>query len=136
MSTYANNGEKKAGADLRVGRSKAGLGLFAVSPIRKGQTAIEYVGNVVSDDSYVQNRYIFEVGPGRSIDGSPRWNKARYINHSCRPNCEAVNRRGRIFIIAKRPIAPGEELTYDYGREYFDQYIRPHGCRCEKCSVG
>ncbi len=118
---------------LKTKRSSAGLGLFAAEPIAKGTTIIEYVGHRVRSTSAIENRYIFNVNKTWDIDGSPRWNTARYINHSCRPNCEAVNRRGRIFIMAKKNIQPGEELTYHYGKDYFEGYIKPAGCRCTKC---
>ena len=117
-------------------RSSAGLGLFASRDFRKGETVVDYIGHRKSATSEPGrlNRYLFRVNGKWDIDGSPRWNIARYANHSCRPNCEALNRRGRIFIVARRRIRPGEELCYDYGREYVDEFIRPYGCRCVKCS--
>ncbi|OGI22159.1 MAG: hypothetical protein A2808_04010 [Candidatus Moranbacteria bacterium RIFCSPHIGHO2_01_FULL_55_24] len=118
----------------RVRRSSAGLGLFAEIPFKKGQTIIEYIGRRISTKENADNKYIFNVNSRIDIDGSPRWNTARYVNHSCRPNCEAINRRGRIFIVAKRNIKPGEELTYHYGKDYFkSEYIQKMGCRCAKC---
>lgn len=120
--------------DIHVKKTKSGLGLVSFSHIPKGKTIIEYIGRrVPAKDTNILNKYIFHVNARWDIDGSPRYNKARYINHSCKPNCEAVERRGRIFIISKRSIKPGEELTYDYGHEYFDEYIKPFGCRCMKC---
>jgi len=126
--------EKPEGVVVR--RSPAGLGLFASREFRKGETVIEYVGHRVSTSAEVggMNRYLFRVNSRWDIDGSPRWNTARYVNHSCRPNCEALNRRGRIFIVACRHIPAGEEFSYDYGPEYVDELIRPHGCRCVKCA--
>lgn len=126
----------KAKFDVRVKRSSAGLGLYAFETIKKGATIIEYVGNRVPRErgDTLQNRYIFNVNSRIDIDGSPRWNTARYANHSCRPNCEAVDRRGRIFIVARRNIKVGEELTYDYGKEYFEDIIKKEGCRCVKCA--
>lgn len=122
--------------DVSVRRSSAGLGLFANRGFRNGETVIEYVGDRVRSrkESSRVNRYLFSVNARWDIDGSPRWNVARYANHSCRPNCEAVNRRGRTLIVARRRIRPGEELTYDYGQDYFDAFIRPNGCRCLKCA--
>lgn len=122
---------------LRVGRAKAGFGLYAEEPIPKGACIIEYVGRVVSkEEEYTsKSKYLFEVNSRLTIDGKPKWNKAGYINHSCRPNCEPEIRNRRIFIMAKRAIKEGEELTYDYGKEYFDDHIKPFGCRCEKCRV-
>ncbi|NTW15363.1 MAG: SET domain-containing protein-lysine N-methyltransferase [Candidatus Moranbacteria bacterium] len=119
---------------IMVRRSSAGLGLFAAREFRKGETIIEYVGTRVpsSDEEVGTNRYLFRVNASWDIDGSPRWNTARYVNHSCRPNAEAVNRRGRIFIVARRRIREHEEITYDYGREYVERYIRE--CRCRACA--
>jgi SET domain-containing protein len=68
-----------------------------------------------------------------TIDGSPRWNVARYINHSCRPNAKPVGRRGGIVIVALRRIEPGEEITYDYGRDYLKHFLENDGCRCAAC---
>ena len=67
------------------------------------------------------------------IDGSPRWNVARYINHSCRPSAKPVGRRGGIVIVALRQIEPGEEITYNYGREYLKSFLDNGGCRCAAC---
>ncbi|OGI26100.1 MAG: hypothetical protein A3E38_00850 [Candidatus Moranbacteria bacterium RIFCSPHIGHO2_12_FULL_54_9] len=116
-------------------RSQAGLGLFAAAPIKRGKTIIEYVGKRIptSVGDTLNNRYIFNVSSRCDIDGSPRSNTARYINHSCRPNCEAINRRGRVFIVARKNIKVGEELTYDYGTSYFEGVIQPAGCRCQQC---
>lgn len=121
--------------DLKVRRSSAGLGLFTQSPIPKGACVIEYVGNEVTEKQLetISSRYLFEISEKRTIDGSPRWNTARYINHSCRPNCEPEIHRGRVFIRARRAIKPGEELSYNYGPNYFRDFIEPYGCRCAKC---
>lgn len=121
--------------DVAVKRSSAGLGLFAGRDFAKGETVIEYVGHRVpaSEEMTGDNRYLFSVSSRWDIDGRPRWNTARYVNHSCRPNCEAVNRRGRIFIVTRRKVRAGEEFSYDYGKAYFDEFIRPNGCRCPKC---
>lgn len=120
-----------------VKRSSAGLGLFALTPIKKGTTIIEYIGERVptSVGDERDNRYMFNVNTRWDIDGSPRYNTARYANHSCRPNCEALNRRGRVFIVAKRNIKEGEEITYHYGKDHFEGFIKKLGCRCVKCSV-
>lgn len=119
-----------------VKRSRAGLGLFAIVPIKKGTTIIEYIGERVptSVGDERDNRYMFNVNTRWDIDGSPRYNTARYANHSCRPNCEALNRRGRVFIVAKRNIKEGEEITYHYGKDHFEGFIKKLGCRCVKCS--
>lgn len=127
--------DQKKKSFIQIKRSSSGLGLFALAPIRKNKTIIEYIGHRVptSIGNTLDNRYIFSVSSRFDIDGSPRFNTARYINHSCRPNCDAINRRGRIFIVARKNIKEGEELTYNYGKDYFDGYIKKAGCRCEKC---
>ena len=68
-----------------------------------------------------------------AIDGSPRRNTARYINHSYKPNAVPYGVGRKIKIYAKRTIQPGEEITYDYGKEYFDQILAPIGCKCVAC---
>lgn len=122
---------------LAVKRSAAGLGLFAMEPIAKGSCIIEYVGRTLSKEEVFtsRSRYLFEISKRKTIDGSPRSNLARYINHSCRPNAEIEIRNQRVFIMARRAIKAGEELSYDYGKEYFDEYLKPAGCRCIPCKV-
>lgn len=123
--------------DLKIKRSSAGLGLFAESAIPKGACVIEYVGRELAkgEEYTVKSKYLFEITKTKTIDGSPRWNVARYINHSCKPNCEPEVHRACVYIRAKRAIKPGEELCYNYGPEYFKDFIEPHGCRCEKCAA-
>ena len=122
---------------LLVKRSIAGLGLFAGEPIKKGACIIEYIGREISErEKYTsRSKYLFEISDEKTIDGSSRSNKARYINHSCRPNAEPEIYRGRIFIFAKRNIKAGEEIFYDYGAEYWDEYIGQKKCRCAKCQA-
>ncbi|HYF29455.1 MAG TPA: SET domain-containing protein-lysine N-methyltransferase [Candidatus Paceibacterota bacterium] len=121
--------------DLRVRRSSAGLGLFTESAIPKGACIIEYVGKVITqkEADTSKSKYLFEISKNKTIDGKPKWNKAGYINHACKPNAESEIHNGRVFILATRNITPGEELTYDYGTEYFDEHIKPFGCRCVSC---
>lgn len=128
--------ETNAKYKLRVGRSKTGLGLYALEPIPKGKKIIEYVGNVLTNepDDATKGLYIFNINKKVDIDGTPRWNTARYINHSCRPNSESDTYKDHVWIKSKKNIAVGEELTYDYGKEYFNEYIKPKGCRCPKCT--
>ncbi len=118
-----------------VKRSSAGLGLFATRQYKKGEMIIEYVGRVISEDeAYTsKSKYLFEITKKKTVDGKPNINPAGYINHSCRPNSEPLLKKGRIFIYTKRAIKAGEEFTYDYGEEYFDDHIKPNGCRCIKC---
>lgn len=118
-----------------VKRSKTGLGLFTTIPLKKGVRVIEYFGRELSDaEQYTsRSKYLFGIGKKRMIDGNIKENRARYINHSCKPNCEVEESRGRIFIYTKRTIEAGEELTYHYGKEYVDDYFKNGGCRCDKC---
>jgi hypothetical protein len=104
-----------------------GLGGFATRRIAKGARIVEYVGERISDeqaneryDDEKMNRhhtFLFSLGNGTSIDAGVNGNEARFINHSCAPNCEAINDGDRIFIEALRDIEPGEELFYDYAYE-------------------
>jgi hypothetical protein len=96
---------------------------------------VEYTGNLLpSEEAYRKGgRYLFEVNSRWIIDGAGRENISRYINHSCRPNCEPRTRGMRVLIYARRNIDAGEELSYDYGKEYFDDLIKPKGCRCDHC---
>lgn len=120
-----------------------GRGLVAAKPIPRGTRVIEYVGEKVTkaeaerrdaarlarqergDDGCV---YLFELNQRHDIDGDVPWNTARLINHSCDPNCEPEIARGRIWIVARRDITEGEELTYDYGFDFSNW--RDHPCRC------
>jgi uncharacterized protein len=123
---------------FRVGRSTTGLGLFATKLIKEAAYIATYRGRRISAEEAEQRerrgaKYMFELNRRWVIDGSPRWNVARYINHSCRPNAKPVVRKGRIVFVALRSIAPGEEITYNYGREYFEFFFKKAGCRCKSC---
>ena len=120
---------------FRIGRCRSGLGLFARVPLRAGQRVIEYTGERISTEEADRRggRYLFHVDDKRTIDATGRDNLARYINHACRPNCEARTVGRRIVIYARRAIEPGEELTYHYGAVYFRAFIEPAGCRCATC---
>ncbi len=123
--------------DLIVKRSRAGLGLYTKSAIKKGDFIIAYTGEIISDAEANRRggKYLFTINKTWTIDGKERANTARYINHSCRPNSEVevYGRKREVKVFAKRNIKPGEEITYDYGKEYCDEYIKPTGCRCDKC---
>jgi len=123
------------GYALRVRRSKTGKGLFAEEDIPKGACIVEYIGKPVSEEVAIRDagKYLFEVAKNKTIDGNIPSNIARYINHSCAGNCEAVGPNGRIFIFSRKRIKAGDELTYDYGKDYFDKHIKPH-CRCLRCT--
>jgi SET domain-containing protein len=121
---------------LRIGRSKTGLGLFACVAIKKGQFIIRYNGRKLTTEQAdrLDNRYLFEVNARWTIDGSNRRNRARYINHACRPNAEVYFVKHAIKIRAIKNIKPGDEITYHYGRDYFDSFIKGVGCRCRACA--
>ena len=120
-----------------------GFGLYARDFIPRDTRIIEYVGERITK-AEAQRRedrrlarlaaggdgcvYVFELNRRHDLDGDVPWNAARRINHSCAPNCETQNVRGRIWIVARRDIAPGEELNYDYGFDFAEW--RDHPCRC------
>ena len=122
----------------RVGRSRTGLGLFAIAPIKKRTLIVEYKGpRLTTAQAEILeargNRYLYEINSRWTIDGTSRKNVARYANHSCRPNAESHRLNGKVYIRAIKAIKPGDEITYDYGRDYFKNVITPAGCKCIKC---
>lgn len=98
---------------LAVKRSRTGLGLYTQVPIPRGKCIVEYTGRRVSKvEEYESNsKYLFEISKTKTIDGRSKSNKARYINHSCRPNCEIEIRLERVYVFSKRNIKAGEKLT-------------------------
>jgi SET domain-containing protein len=115
-----------------------GIGGFARTNIRRGIRIIEYVGPKLSKaeaqaELEKQNSYIFTLDDHYDIDGSVEWNPARFINHGCKPNCEAEIDRDRIWIVARRSIKAGEELTYNYSYELDDYENRPCNCGYREC---
>ena len=124
---------------IEVRESKIhGTGVFAIQKIRKGVRLIEYTGIRKrwssfkhDNDAYV---CLFDVGRGLVVDPRKNGSIARFINHSCRPNCEAVLEDGRVYIESIRAIAVGEEITYDYAvtldRRPSKADIRKYACRC------
>jgi hypothetical protein len=125
----------KHDSHLVVRRAATGLGLFTLVGIPPGKRIVEYVGPVVTAGEVARRggRYFFEIDGHYSVDGSARGNKARYLNHSCRPNAEAFVTGRRIWIWSKEEIEAGEEVTIHYGEVYFDTFIRPKGCGCAAC---
>jgi uncharacterized protein len=109
-----------------------GKGVFALKRIRKGARITEYEGERVShaeadrryeDKAYEDNHTFLFIVDGRTvIDAGVDGSDARFINHSCDPNCETVIENKRVFVEAIRGIEPGEELSYDYqiGRDADD----------------
>jgi SET domain-containing protein len=123
-----------------------GTGVYAAKPIRKGARIIEYTGrripwSSVPDDSEDGRTYYFGLDNGKEvIDPAVDGNEARWINHSCEPNCEAIEEDDeRVFIFALRNIQPGEELFYDYQLEIEepinDETKKESACLCrsKKC---
>jgi hypothetical protein len=125
----------------RVGRSRTGLGLFATQEIEKGTRIVEYFGPLLDcskpKHDAIENKYLFELNGRWTIDGSVRRNIARYANHACRPNAESDvhPRLKKVYIRAIKKIRPGDEITYDYGTDYFKEYLKPIGCRCRSCET-
>ena len=120
---------------IQVRRSGVhGKGVFAVQRIAEGETIIEYVGEVINwkealrrhphDPKDPNHTFYFHIDENRVIDAKVGGNSARWINHSCDPNCEADEEDGRVFIKALRNIKPGEELNYDYGLIIDEPYTK------------
>ena len=124
---------------FRVGRSTTGLGLFATEVIPKGVRIFEYTGKIITnaeaDAMPGRPRYLYDLSKTHTLDGSPRSNIGRYANHSCKPNGVIYIYGGRIFVKSLREIQPDEEITYDYGKEYFDAFIGKDRCLCVKCTA-
>ena len=135
-----------------VKKSKVhGTGVFATKNIKKNVTIIEYIGekilksegNIRSAKRIIQylgsnetgSVYIFELNKKYDIDGSVLYNKARYINHSCDPNCEVDIINNKIWISSIKKIKSGQELTYDYGYVFDKEDYKDHICKCDskKC---
>jgi SET domain-containing protein len=120
---------------IEIRRSRIhGRGLFARRDIAAGSRLIQYVGRTIPKEQSAdlclrQNAYIFTLSERDDLDGKVGWNPARLINHSCEPNCDAeLDDRDRIWIISRRAISRGEELTYNYGYDLTDFMNYP--CRC------
>jgi len=110
-----------------------GLGGFARHDMRAGTLVIEYLGRRISKEASLEecrrgNQFIFRVDEEWDLDGNVPWNPARHLNHSCDPNCEAELIEGKIWIVARRDIRAGEEITFDYGYDLED--YRDHPCSC------
>lgn len=115
-----------------------GRGAFARCAVPSGTRIIEYVGRQVTKaESAVQcdqgNPFIFTINEEWDIDGDVTWNPARFLNHSCGPNCEAQQEEDRIFLVALRDIAAGEELTFNYGYDISEWRDYPCACGAPNC---
>ena len=113
---------------VRVGKAPVhGKGVFATRKIRKGARIIEYTGERIPwkeaqelpprDPENPYHTFFFSLDDGNVINGAAGGNESRWINHSCEPNCETGERRGRIYVFALRSLEAGEELFYDYRLE-------------------
>ena len=133
-----------AAPPFEVRRSRIqGRGVFATRPIRKGQRLIRYVGQAISheeadrrydDRNGRHHTFLFVLDDDTVLDARRGGNDARFINHSCDPNCETVIEDGEIWVEAIKSIAPETELVYDYRFEWDDAYdpddVRYYACRC------
>lgn len=143
-ATQSKAPKKNASPLYEVRRSRIqGRGAFAVRAIRKGQRIDEYLGQPISheeaDRRYDDNEgrhhtFLFSVNEAKVIDARYWGNDARYINHSCDPNCESIIDGDQVFIKAIKAIKPDDELVYDYRFEWQDEFepedIRYYACRC------
>lgn len=120
-----------------------GRGLYATADIEEETQIIQYVGEKITKEESTKRAleweeqaretgeglvYIFELDDTYDIDGRLGENPARYMNHSCDGNCEAINYDGEIWIVARKDIKKGEELVYDYG--YDMEHFLDHPCLC------
>lgn len=121
-----------------------GKGVFALVDIAKGEVVIEYKGEVISwpealrrhphDPEQPNHTFYFHIDDETVIDGKYKGNAAKWINHACKPNCEAEDVDGRIFIKALRRLKAGEELFFDYGLVIDERYTpalkKQYACYC------
>ena len=126
-----------------------GKGVFALQALAAGETLLEYLGEVITwpealrrhphDPEQPNHTFYFHIDDKHVIDGNVGGNSSRWINHSCKPNCEAEDEDGRVFIKALRNIEAGEELFYDYGLIIDAKYTKkllaefPCWCGAKKC---
>ena len=147
-------------AEDKTGRRRSrihGNGVFAIAPIRKGELIVQYKGKMVTHaeadrqhggDVTSGHTFLFTLNEKYILDANVRGNIARWLNHSCAPNCEALvhedeggdPKKDKVIIEARRAIKPGEELTYDYGivldERHTNALKRIWACRCgsPKCT--
>lgn len=143
----ASDTDKPAAGGRRIQVRRSGIhgkGVFALKPIMKGETIIEYLGEVITwkqaqrqpphNPDEPNHTFLFHLDDRHVIDGTRGGNAARWINHACAPNCEAEDNDGRIFIKALRNIRPGEELNFDYSLMIEERYTaklkKDYECRC------
>jgi SET domain-containing protein len=134
-----------SGRRIQVRRSGVhGKGVFALQSIAAGERIIEYTGELISwkealrrhphDPQEPNHTFYFSIDDGRVIDAKYGGNAARWINHSCAPNCESDEDNGRVYIKALRRLKPGEELFYDYRLSLDERYTpslkKQFACHC------
>ena len=117
-------------------------GLYAKKDIAPGTRIIQYIGKLITkkqtenNDKFDNDKdiYLFNLNNRYDLDGDFKWNTARLINHSCDPNCEVEGKGLEIWVTSTRFIKKGEELSYDYGFG-FDQDYKQFPCKCgsKKC---
>jgi SET domain-containing protein len=119
---------------LKVKKCNTGRGLFAMEDIPKGDCILEYFGKeLTEEEKYTStSRYLFEINKKITIDGWVKGNIARYINYACKPNAEFDTYKNKIYVLALKKIKAGDQITIDYGEEYFDEYIKGN-CLCDSC---
>jgi len=110
-----------------------GMGMFASRDLKRGTMVIEYLGQKIDKRESLRrceenNFYIFALDDLHDLDGDVGWNPAKFINHSCSPNCEAELIDGHVWIVARRDIHIGEEITFNYGYDLGS--YQEHPCRC------
>ena len=143
LARYPWKEEPNPYVELRTSKIQ-GTGAFAARDIKKGTRVIEYLGQRISwrtadkrydDDTMGRHHtFLFTIDDKVVIDGAVQGNAARFLNHSCDGNCEAIDDRKRIFIEARRNIKQGDELLYDYQYERTDEHTEEdeklYACRC------
>jgi SET domain-containing protein len=107
-------------------------------PLASGERIVEYSGQLITKAESLRrcaagNPFIFAIDDRWDLDGDQPDNPARFFNHSCDPNCEAVLRDGHIWILALRDLQPGEELAFDYGYDLTDYHQHPCACGTAGC---
>lgn len=110
-----------------------GLGAFARHDLSRSTRVIEYLGEIIDKLESLRrqesgNPFLFCLDDQCDLDGMVAWNAARYLNHSCAPNCDAERIDGKIWITARRDLQAGEELTFNYG--YDLENYRDYPCHC------
>ena len=116
---------------------RKGHGLYATKKIKAGTRIIDYIGNIITKKQTESSNkfdnakpiYLFNLNSRYDLDGDFEYNTARLINHSCNPNCEVTGKGLKLWIFALRDIKKGEELSYDYGFG-FDEDFKQFPCKC------